>query len=408
MSIGLFLAAAAIRLAALAILGLDPQTYEYERQARSLLAGEGYRYVVNGTPHLALGPPLYGFLCAGLYRVWDSPLAVILVQIAASALVPVVIARIACEIGMGRRLQCVAALPSVVHPGLIVYAVHKLHPLSLDALLLNLTVLNVMRLASPAGFAAYARAGLTLGLTALSRATVVLFAGPAAAWLLWVAPRPGRRRALVGIAVCLGTAALVVLPWTARNYIVLHRFVFSTTDTAELFWRGNNPVATGSALLTDGRRILDGAPETFRRELLSRDELGQFDLFRETAMAFVREHPRQFVGLLLRKWVSFWWFPAASGLTYPHAWLLLYATYYVVLLTGAILGVVAGWRRSGLETRRRLVLVLTMLASISVAQSLYYVDVRHRWGVEPLLGIFAAAAVSSLGAGPTGTGKTYP
>jgi hypothetical protein len=34
-----------------------------------------------------------------------------------------------------------------------------------------------------------------------------------------------------------------------------------------------------------------------------------------------------------------------------------------------------------------------MLGCISAAQSLFYVDVRHRWGVEPLLGIFLAFAV---------------
>ena len=34
-----------------------------------------------------------------------------------------------------------------------------------------------------------------------------------------------------------------------------------------------------------------------------------------------------------------------------------------------------------------------MLGCISVAQSLFYVDVRHRWGVEPLLGVLLACAV---------------
>jgi hypothetical protein len=33
------------------------------------------------------------------------------------------------------------------------------------------------------------------------------------------------------------------------------------------------------------------------------------------------------------------------------------------------------------------------LGSVSVAQSLFYVEVRHRWAVEPILGIFVAAAV---------------
>ena len=37
--------------------------------------------------------------------------------------------------------------------------------------------------------------------------------------------------------------------------------------------------------------------------------------------------------------------------------------------------------------------MLALLACISVAQSLFYVDVRHRWGSSRLLGIFLAAAV---------------
>ena len=58
MSLGLFAAAVAVRLVALAILGLQPQRYEYEQQALSLLAGEGYRRIQLGTPHFAQGPPL--------------------------------------------------------------------------------------------------------------------------------------------------------------------------------------------------------------------------------------------------------------------------------------------------------------------------------------------------------------
>ena len=189
-------------------------------------------------------------------------------------------------------------------------------------------------------------------------------------------------------------AGLVVLPWTARNYLLFGRFVFVTTDTAELFWRGNNPIATGSALLLDGRAVFFGAPKAFQREILSRDELGQADLFRETARAFVREHPAEFAGLLVRKWVSFWWFPASAGLKYPGAWLRLYQAFYVALLAGAILGAVVACRRADTAGRRRIALVLVMLACISVAQSLFYVDVRHRWGVEPLLGIFLAAGAS--------------
>ena len=394
MSLGLFAAAVAVRLVALAILGLQPQRYEYEQQALSLLAGEGYQRIQLGTPHFAQGPPLYGFLCAGLYGIFGHhPLPVILVQIAASSLISVMIARIAIEFGLDRRLRWVAAAPVVLHPGLVVYAVHKLHPLSFDALFLALTVLAVLRLAPVAAVGAYGRAGVVLGVATLTRPTVAAFALPAALWLSWIVPPNRRRLAVAGVAVFLGAATLVVLPWTLRNYVVLHRFVFITTDTAELFWRGNNPIATGSALLLSGRPVFAGAPEAFRREILTRDELGQADLFREASRAYMHEQPAAFATGVVRKFASFWWFPSTAGLTYPGAWLVVYRLFYGALLAAAGLGAVYAWQRADRVGRQRLVLVLAVLASLSTAQSLFYVEVRHRWAVEPLLGIFLAAAV---------------
>lgn len=190
------------------------------------------------------------------------------------------------------------------------------------------------------------------------------------------------------MALFLAAAAAVVLPWTARNYLVFHRFVFITTDTAELFWRGSNPVATGSAFLPDGRWIVMGAPDAFQKAIRERDELGRADLFRETARAFVREHPSAFVRLVVRKWVSFWWFPATAGMNYPARWMVIYKTLYAVVLTVSVLGLIAAWILVDRHRRQGLLLVLAMLACVSVAQSLYYVDVRHRWGVEPLPGSF--------------------
>jgi hypothetical protein len=64
-----------------------------------------------------------------------------------------------------------------------------------------------------------------------------------------------------------------------------------------------------------------------------------------------------------------------------------------VVLTVSVLGLIAAWILVDRHRRQGLLLVLAMLACVSVAQSLYYVDVRHRWGVEPLLGIFLAFAV---------------
>ena len=40
--------------------------------------------------------------------------------------------------------------------------------------------------------------------------------------------------------------------------------------------------------------------------------------------------------------------------------------------------------------------ILLMLLSISLAQSIFYVEGRHRWAVEPLILIFTAAGILSF------------
>ena len=72
--------------------------------------------------------------------------------------------------------------------------------------------------------------GALLGATALTRPEYLPFA---AVFGLLALVRVGRRRSwrlgLVSAALLVGTFALVLAPWTVRNYVVLDRFVPVTT-----------------------------------------------------------------------------------------------------------------------------------------------------------------------------------
>ena len=117
----------------------------------------------------------------------------------------------------------------------------------MDALLISLSLLLIMRLPG-AGSWTHIGTGAMVGLTALTRPTMGLFVLPAAAWAVWAAAKGARTRALAGAALLAVGAVAVVSPWTVRNFLVLGRFVPITTSSAEVFWIGNNPVATGSDL----------------------------------------------------------------------------------------------------------------------------------------------------------------
>lgn len=393
----LFLVAVILRVLALAILGLPPEAFEHEDLSLSLLAGQGYQRILFGTVHRSQERPPFAFLCAGIYALTaHSQIAVILVQIVLSSLIPIVIYRIGRLLSLPPNLGIVAAAVPLIHPGLIVYSVKKLHPLSMDALLISVTFLLILRLSDARGPRPFLTAGGVLGLTILSRPTIGAFGLVAVGWLVTRQGELARRRVVGYVGLLAFSAALVFLPWTVRNYVIHHRIIFVTTDIGELFWRGNNPQATGTAYLMDRRPMFEGAPAEFKRAIYERDELAQNDLFLAAGLDFVRNQPRQFVGLLITKWLSFWWFPSTAGGLYPPVWLLLYQGFYLILLLLFMVGLpvmFAFLKRGG---RAGVLLLLLLFLSVSIAQSLFYVDVRHRWIVEPLMGILAAHGIRFL------------
>jgi 4-amino-4-deoxy-L-arabinose transferase-like glycosyltransferase len=92
----------------------------------------------------------------------------------------------------------------------------------------------------------WAAAGLLLGLSAIARPNVLLFAPAALAWLLML-----ERRALPGVVFTLGVLA-VVLPVTARNWIVGGDRVLIASQGGVNFYIGNNPLSDGVTAVVPG------------------------------------------------------------------------------------------------------------------------------------------------------------
>ncbi len=274
------------------------------------------------------------------------------------------------------------------------YSATKAHPLTFDALFFTLALLQAVRVAEWPSVRRAALLGLVIGVGALSRGTIVIFLAVVGIWLLvrtpvrsWLMPL---RLGLV-VGVC---AAAVVAPWTIRNSLLHDRFVFLLTTDAEDFWRGNNPWATGHSY-TGSRPIMKALPADVLKEIRSQPgELAQADWYRQQATAFVRENPRRFVRLTLTKFYQFWWFAAETGVLYPRAWRWAYMAYYVAVLGLTLAGMLAVPRtRTALE---QLALIIAFVLAISALQSLFFVEGRHRWAVEPLMLVLSGGGAAAL------------
>jgi len=80
--------------------------------------------------------------------------------------------------------------------------------------------------------------GLALGLGVLFRQTLLLFAPLLLLWLVW---RLGRRVRWSDVALTLAMVALLILPWTVRNYLASHDFLLLNSNGGYFLYSSNHP-----------------------------------------------------------------------------------------------------------------------------------------------------------------------
>jgi 4-amino-4-deoxy-L-arabinose transferase-like glycosyltransferase len=302
--LGFLFAAALLGFAARLAFGLtywtdQPLTRdesEYLSLARSLAAGRGFVYdaALDAGPYLPFGraPGYAAFLAlvgAGGEVARSVPASVKIAQSLTGAagvfLVGVLASRVA-----GAHAARAAALLAALYPPLVWTAAYALSealfwPLGLAVALL------FGRVRSRPGAAL--ACGLVCGAAVLVRPALLLFVPLAAAWLI------RHRRAAAAGALALGVA-LVVLPWTVRNYVHHDRFMLVASDGGVTFWTGNHPLATGEgdmaanqAIKLDNQRLRAAYPG------LSEEQMEP--IYYREALDWIRRHPADWVVLQARK-----------------------------------------------------------------------------------------------------------
>ena len=375
---------------------LTVEPFEYETAARYLVNGEGFKNIFLNTTYYAAVHPFYPVLCSVVYFLKGDHLTILFVQNVASTLLGLLVYQ------FGKRLFSpevgwVGCFLTLFHPALWVYTTLKLHSLIFDATWFLVLLLSFMKLYELLSVTRSFFTGLVGGLACLSRSTLSLFVFLGTMWILW----GWRKKAsLTHLGCCVVvtflTFFLTLTPWLVRNERrVGHRIGIVSTFGLNL-WLGNNPNASGSAYTTEGKGVLDLMPTDQRTHLLTLTEWEQNELFKKEAIRFMKTHPRETVALFFRKWFAFWWRAPQTGTLYPESWKTLYAFYYLILLGLAIGGMAHAVFFSDQASQSFSWLVLFLFFSVSFTQSLFFVEGRHRWAVEPILLIFSAEGAHLL------------
>jgi cytochrome c-type biogenesis protein CcmH/NrfG len=368
----------------------------HDAWARQIAAGKPF---ADGAYFRA---PLYFWFLGLLYKITGADM--FLVRLAQS-----VLGSLSCGLvyligrrTLGRTVSGIAALVCATYWILIYFDGELLLP-SLIVFLYLLVLLGLMRVAERPTLPSCAVAGLLLGISALARPNILLFAPFIAVWIVLLC-RPRWREGLRAAVLFCAAVLLAIAPVTLRNWVAGQEFVLIASHGGLNLYIGNNAQADGMHVYVPGLS-LETEDIYVGSERLAIQEAGRFLKSAEVSRHFARKawefifgQPLAATKLMSAKLVYFW--SHREILNNKHIYLLTERYTPVVgflplgfWLVGplGLMGLVA-CRGRGLELFPLWGFVLVYTASVV----LFFVTARFRVPVLPVLILLGAYGVQRL------------
>ncbi|MCC7160907.1 MAG: glycosyltransferase family 39 protein [Anaerolineae bacterium] len=247
-----------------------------------------------------------------------------------------------------RRIALVAAFLVALYPGFLTHA----HLLLSETLFIFLVMLAFDFVARGLGQAS-ARVGVWIfgagtmwGLATLTRGITLYFTPLFALWIGWALWSGQQRiaRALLPALLFAVATALVILPWTARNYSRFGQFVLLETKGGVNLWLGNSPYTPNEFI----RNVWKVGVREPMLNTLPTDELERDRAAYALGLAYIRSEPFTFLSRMPAKFADFWGFERnlpdiAAATTRGTGWnsyskiaadLFAMVVYVVIMLAG--------------------------------------------------------------------------
>jgi 4-amino-4-deoxy-L-arabinose transferase-like glycosyltransferase len=250
-------------------------------------------------------------------------------------------------------------------------------------------------------------AGVALGLFSLTRPNVMLFFPPAVVWAFFLAGREKRtfRQKLAAPLVLVLGILCSLSPVTLRNRISTGEWVLTTSHGGINFYIGNNENATGFFRPPAGMPPISGvfnlevsravAERQSGRKGMTDSEVSSYWFGR--GLEFIREHPRRFVELLLRKTRAFFnGYEVSLNVDVYFLRRIFTALKIAFIPLGVILPLgLLGMALTIPRWKTHLVFYLYFF-SYAASVILFFVTDRYRLPVAPVLLLYAGFALRTL------------
>lgn len=376
---------------------------DYHAIACSIVDGRGFAN--DRGEATAARPPVYPLALAAVYALaGERPEAGRAFQVALGVLAVALVYALARALIPERPWAAfVAAALAAVSPQLVFISSYLLA----ENLYIVVALLFLLAFArGPAGERRPRRllaAGVLLGIGSLTRPNLFPFALVVLAAMLLPGGGPLRSRAVRAALVALGIAVSIA-PWAIRNGRVIGGPVLFTTHGGITFYQGNNEVALAEPRYRGGVAPLDALPGW--RSILERG--GEIERDREAwrlGKEFVRENADAIPRMSVWKFVRFWRFTGEMGMSGVRSgwwWdkgrmLGRLASSFDAVLAYSIASIplFALGMLLTIRDRRFLLPLLLVLAHTAMAV-VFYGSLRSRVPIEPVIAVYAAAALARL------------
>lgn len=374
----------------------------HDSWARGILSGE----FPGNQPFFRA--PLYYYLLALVYWVFGPGyLLPRISQALLGALTCVLIYELARMI-FDRRTALVAGVAAAFY-WILIYFDGELLITSLAVFLDVALLVSLYRVRESSGGMRWIAPGILLGLSALARPNILIFL-PA---VLAIAAFPGKdpmgekrfppAKRIAGVLWVVLGAAVIILPVTARNYLVGNDFVLIASQGGVNFFIGNNAAADGATAIVPGTSAewLAGYQQTqaiaerAQGRKLKPSQISSY--WFDRGLRFIRDNPAAWLRLMARKTFLFlnageinnnkpigYFKEQSRVLRWP--WLG-----YALLAPLGFLGMLFPGAH-----RRPLFPLYAYFLLYSAGVILFFVNARYRVPVIPVLIVFAAAGLREL------------
>lgn len=377
--IAIFLVALLVRILFLLIFPLAaPDASEYDRCALSILQGTGF------PAGLINRAPLYPLFLSFIYLVFGHTFLVVrIIQSILGAIICVFVYFIGKRVFKQERVAILGASAAVICPSLIASNSYILTE-TLTTFLLIGAIILLMRGLETKRKRIWGLSGIVLGLATLARPVILFFPLFLLLGLLLFFKK--RLQNFIFVIIFSLGMAVVILPWTVRNYLAFRQFIPITTSGGFNLWAGSYLPWNGDYNYRD----LSAAENLVKG--LSPEEANK--KFFQEGVKNIKENPGAYLILSIKKLRRFWLrIPGGEMvLEGKDKEKILIFTFHYILFFFFLLGLYLCLK----EKRKELFIPLSIILYFTLIHILLLALPRYRIPVMPLVLAIAGGGIERI------------